>query len=393
MDHAILSPSSSSRWTVCTRAPRLEAAFEDNESEAAKEGTFAHSIVEALLNNFKRNGLTKLTLAEWKFFKEDDLFNEAMLEYCEKFANYVLANYEEGDILSIEQKLNLNNWAEDSFGHSDANILQVKKKHLHVFDYKFGKGVPVFAKKNTQLMLYALGVIDMLEWLGYEIEKVTLHIYQPRIANNSEYTLSVADLLYWGRKTLRPAAKLAFAGEGEFVAGKHCHFCKAAPRCRALEEYNTELAKYDFDEPELLNPSEMVDIFERKKIFEVWLKSVSDYMLTEAVKGKKWPGYKLVEGRADRVYTSEANIIKTLEKLLGAKAVKIYKPQSLHGITELTKILGTENFNAYVGQYLRKPNGAPTLAPDEDERPVFNGASMDFKDAWIDPDELTYDNL
>lgn len=393
MDHAFLAPSASGRWIICTPSPRLAASFEDTESDAAREGTLAHSIAEALLDAYKVHDLAKLSLAEWKYFKGEEFYNEAMLEYCENFAQYVLSFYKEGDLLLVEQKVNLNGWIPESFGHTDANILQIKEKHLHIFDYKFGKGVPVFAEENTQLKSYALGVVDELAFLGYEIEKVTLHIYQPRIANNSTFLILMPDLLYWGRKILKPKAKMAFAGEGELVAGNHCQFCPVKS-CRALAEYNLELARHDFSNPDLLEPAEIVEILERKKIFESWIKSISEYALLQALNGKKYPGYKLVEGRSDREYVNEEKVIRILSsKLTPKQLASIYKPKTIQGLTELTKILGTEVFNAYVAPLLKKPPGAPTLVSEEDSRPVYNPAVSDFKDQWVDLDELDYDNL
>lgn len=391
MDHAVLSPSGSKRWLTCTRSARLEQEFENVESEAAREGTLAHSICEALLKGYKKSGVALLTLEEYNFFKEQEFYNEAMLQYCEGFAQYVLSFYSEGDLLYIEEKLDLSNWAPESFGRLDDFILKIKEKHLHIFDYKFGKGVEVLAYDNSQLKIYALGVVDLLDFLGYEIDKVTLHIYQPRIFNeNPPYTMLLPDLLYWGRNTLKPKAILAFNGEGEFVAGEHCFFCNAKGACKALADYNLELLKLAFTDPDILNDAETVDILSKRSIFESWIKAVAEYALKQALDGKKWPGYKLVEGKSNRVYTDEVKVLKLLTKHLPGKRF-LTDPQLL-GITELTKVIGTENFNIYVNPYLRKPMGAPTLATLDDTRPVFNRTAKEFNDGWID-EELTWENL
>jgi hypothetical protein len=385
MAHAILSPSAASRWLTCTPSARLELNFENTESDFAREGTLAHAICECLLNGYLASGSPFLTIAEWKYFKDQEFYTEAMYEHCQAYASYVLSFFAEGDILRVEDKINLSAFVPESFGTSDSWIYKTATKHLHVLDLKYGKGVPVSADSNKQLKLYALGILEELLCL-YDVETVTLHIYQPRIQNNSDFTISVKDLLAW-RKKIEPLAKLAFDGEGEFVAGDHCLFCRAKATCRAIAEYNTELAKHDFKDPNLLDDEEIIEVIERKSIFESWIKAVSEHALSEAVKGKNWPGYKLVEGKADRKYKDENEIVRTLTKHLNFGYVsEIYKPQQLLGITELTKKLGTENFNTYVAPLLIKPKGAPTLVPESDKRSVFSNSQSDFNDGFSEED-------
>ena len=62
--------------------------------------------------------------------------------------------------------------------------------------------------------LYALGALASYESL-YDIEEVTMHIFQPRRENVSAWTISVDELRKWAENDLVPKAKLAFKGEGE----------------------------------------------------------------------------------------------------------------------------------------------------------------------------------
>jgi hypothetical protein len=381
-DHAILSPSGSSIWLVCTPAAREQLKFPNPDSPYAKEGTLAHDICECLLNGYLQSGSPFLTISEWKFFKEQEFYSEAMYEFCQGYAAYVLSFFSEGDILQVEQRIDLSAVAPESFGRVDSRLFKIAQKHLHVFDFKFGKGVPVSAIENKQLKLYALGILEELLCL-YDVETVTLHIYQPRIQNNSEFTILVKELLAW-RKEIEPLAQLAFDGEGEFVAGDHCLFCRAKATCRAIAEYNTELAKHDFKDPNLLEDAEIIEIIERRGIFESWIKAVGEHALSEAVKGKAWPGYKLVEGKADRKYQDEAAIEKVLLTKLFIS--DMHKPKQLLGITELTKKIGTAAFNEYVAPLLFKPKGAPTLVPVSDNRPVFSNSQSDFNDGFSESD-------
>lgn len=382
MSHAILSPSAASRWLTCTPSARLELKFENVESDFAREGTLAHAICECLLNGYLASGSPFLTISEWKYFKEQEFYTEAMYEHCQAYASYVLSFFAEGDILKVEQRIDLSAIAPESFGTSDSWIYKPVTKHLHVLDLKYGKGVPVSAEDNKQLKLYAAGIIEELSYL-YDINAITIHIYQPRIQNNSSFTFSIEELSKWINKII-PLARLAFDGEGEFVAGDHCLFCRAKATCRAIAEYNTELAKHDFKDPNLLEDVEIIEIIERKSIFESWIKAVSEHALSEAVKGKAWPGYKLVEGKADRKYQDEAAIEKVLLTKLFIS--DMHKPKQLLGITELIKKIGTTAFNEHIAPLLFKPKGAPTLVPVSDARLVFNNSQSDFNDGFSESD-------
>ena len=143
-------------------------------------------------------------------------------------------------------------------------------------DYKHGKGVEVSAERNPQMMCYALGSIRMFDGL-YDIESIWMIIFQPRLSNISEYTISKADLLTWAQDTLVPAAKLAHAGEGTFCAGAHCQFCRIKATCRKRAEYNLELARYDFEMPPTLEDAEVEAILAKADTLAAWVSDIKEY--------------------------------------------------------------------------------------------------------------------
>jgi hypothetical protein len=245
---------------------------------------------------------------------------------------------------------------------------------------KYGKGVRVEAEQNKQMMLYALGALKLYaEW--YKIDRVKMTIYQPRIDNFSTWIITVADLLAWAEDVLKPAAMMALKGEGYFVVGDHCQFCRAKPVCKKHADYQLEIAAHDFLDPVLLTDTELVSILKRRKAFTDWLKSVDEYMLSEAVlKGRKFEGMKLVEGRSVRKYSDQE---KVANELLGAGFAEalIFKKE-LFGITAMAGIVGKKNFDAIVGPLLVKPAGKPTLVDVSDKREELNSldaAKADFK--------------
>lgn len=383
MAHAILSPSAASRWMVCTRSARLEQSVIEESSEFAREGTLAHAIAEAIFKDPNRTFTAAAKKRLQKEFGEDfkKFYNAAMLRHCEDFVNYVLENAPEQHYLFVEHKLNISSFIEDGFGTMDAGLIYLKSDDgkswfwvLETFDLKYGKGVPVSAEQNKQQMIYALGVLNDFGFI-FDIEKVIMHIYQPRIANNSSCEITVAELLHWANTELKPKALLAFAGEGDFVVGDHCGFCKIKAQCKALAEYNLEMAKDDFKTSVLLSDEEFLAIYAQRQQIESWIKAIGEHALKTALHGKEWPGYKLVEGKANRKYKDPDKVAKIL---FDNDFTGIYTEPELLGLGALEDAIGSAAFIQFVLPELIKPTGQPTLAPVTDKRPIFNSAAVDF---------------
>jgi len=282
-------------------------------------------------------------------------------------------------LIYLEQRLDLTKYIPEGFGTGD--VIIIADGTLKSIDLKYGKGVPVSAENNKQTMLYALGAVEEFEVM-FDLKDVEMVIYQPRLDSISTFTMSVADLKKWANEELIPRAALAFEGLGEFAPGKHCRFCKARATCKANADYNLEIAKYDFKDGALLDDAAIADILNRASTFEKWLKGVEDYALSEAVlNGKKWPGYKVVEGKSNRKYSDDATVAEALVEH-GWSADQIYNKKLL-GLTDMRALLTKPVFEKTVGPYIIKPPGKPTLVPESDKRPVFDkieAAANDFAD-------------
>ena len=382
--HAVLSPSSASRWLTCTPSAQLEAQEPYSESVYADEGTLAHRLCELLINHKLGRVLTKDYKKRIKEIESHELYTGEMADHCEGFAVYVLELYNslpKGSVLLTEERIDLTKWVPEGFGTVDIRIIADKK--CYVVDFKYGKGVPVFADNNKQLMLYSLGAYEELSHL-YSIDKMVMTIYQPRIDNISSYEMFAGDLLAWANHELLLKATAAYEGKGEFVPGDHCRWCRIKPKCKALADYNLNLAKIAFEksDPKLLTPEETVDILSKEKFFTDWLSAVADYALDQAVNhGVQWPGMKLVEGRSVRQYGDEEKIVSVLVQN-GMNTVDLYN-MKLKGITDMTKLLGKADFERLLSDYIIKPAGKPVLVPESDKRPAFSAterAQQVFKD-------------
>lgn len=382
--HALLSPSSAARWLACTPSARMEEMFPDRAGDAAAEGTLAHALGELLLRQAKGEITTRKFNSELKKIAKSDYYSPEMQELMEGYRDFVLSQWEESKKITpdaellLETKLDLREWVEDGFGTGDAQI--IADRTLHIIDLKYGKGVTVSAVNNKQMMLYALGAIREA-LIYYDIDLVTMTIYQPRTDNVSDYSIAVADLLNWAEKELKPRAAMAYAGEGDLVPGNHCLFCKAKVRCRAYAEKQLEIAKYEFRNADLLTDEEVADVLNRSSELKNWLGKVEEYALNEAVdNGKQWPGYKLVEGRSNRAYLDQD---KVAERLLenGIPEAIIYEKKLL-GITAMEKAITKKTFSEVLHDLVVKPQGKPALVPTSDKRPEWNStesAINDFK--------------
>lgn len=390
MSHALLSPSAAHRWMTCTPSARLEERFPDTAGEAAAEGTLAHRLCETLLNRkLKRLG-KKAFDGEIANIEADELYAPDMQEHAKEYVEIVMNTRDhaierkEQPEIYVERQIDISDYAPECYGTCD--VLIVTDGKFAVMDYKYGKGVRVKAEDNRQMMLYALGALLDVNPVR-QIDAIVMSIFQPRCGGLSNWHVSPHELLDWAETELKPRAALAFKGEGEYVPGDHCRFCRARAQCRALANHNMQLARHEFADPALLGDAEVSDILTRAKLFTNWIGAVEDYALREAAEnGKRWPGYKLVEGRSNRIYSDEQAVA---ERLRGAGYADdaIYKPPSLTGITEMQRKLSQKVFDRLLGDLIVKPAGKPTLVPDTDKRPELHGneaARKDFEQITTD---------
>ena len=248
----------------------------------------------------------------------------------------------------------------------------------HVIDLKLGKGIEVHAEENPQLMIYGLGILNMAEAL-YDIDTVLMTIFQPRLDNSSTWSVSPEYLKRWGEEILRPAGAQALMGAGNFSAGSWCRFCRARNQCRARAESFLEMAKMEFQQPALLSDEEIAEVIAKADELSRWAADVYAFAQDEAVlHGKQWPGYKVVEGRSSRRYTSDEAVIQVAT---AAGYKDIYR-KSVIGITEMERLMGKENFKTILGPLVVKPKGKLTLVPESDKREAVqsNTAQEDFQE-------------
>ncbi len=383
--HARLSASSSHRWLECTPSVVLSEQFPlKKESGFMREGTMAHELGEFYLNHFsgaydgaqvsqKHTELQKE--CETKGFDFDE-----MVEKSAEYANYVIEIFNKAKLedpttqLIVEQRIDLSEWIEGGFGSNDAVI--VSSKTLHVIDLKYGKGLRVDAHDNPQLKLYAAGAAQEYELSHPSIEKVVLHIVQPRLDHFDTYEIEIEELLDWCELEVMPKAKLAMAGEGECKAGDWCRFCQVKPKCRAAHDHAMRIVPEQTD-PRLLTTDELDTAISRTKFVTDWLSSVESYALNGILDGTvESKAFKVVEGRSVRKWGNEDAVF---DKLHETYDTDDFTNTKLKGIGDIEKLVGKKNFEGLLGTFVEKPKGKPTLAPIDSPKPAYQQiSSKDF---------------
>lgn len=386
--HALLSASGAGRWLNCTPSAKLEDKYGEKKSSVyAEEGTLAHELSELYLRKDVLETINEQDFdARLEEIMANSLFNEEMLEVVPIYTDYCSAQLAEAKtvnplaVMEIEQKLNLTEYVPERFGTADCVI--INDDLMEVIDLKYGKGVPVYAEWNKQLMLYALGALHKYDAM-YDITEVRMTIVQPRINNISSWQISVEELKKWAEEELKPKAQLAFEGKGELNAGDWCRFCAVRNQCRKLYEQQLEIAQHEFAEPALLTDDEIADIVRRTPKLIEWANSITEYAQVKALnENKQWPGLKLVEGISRRKWLDEDKAINAIFARLPELSEDEILNTKLKPITSIEKLVGKARFADILADMVVKPQGKPTLVPLEDKRPAmgYGQAQIDFKE-------------
>ena len=369
MTHAICSASSSDMWLHCPPSARKNAERPDSGSNYAEEGSQAHALCEHKLRRMLGQPSNDPS-------KTLTYFTAEMEQSADDYVTFVLEQIEVAretcpdPYVAVEQRVDFSDYVQEAFGTADCIV--VGEPIIRVIDLKYGAGVAVSAEENSQLKLYALGALAAYGTL-FDIDKVVLSIVQPRRDNISTFEVSTDDLYRWAGEVLKPAADLAFKGEGEYSSGSWCKFCRVKAECRTRAEYAMELAKLDFKRPPMLEDDEVEYVLEHIDELISWANDIKDYALGAAIGGKRWYGWKLVEGRSNRCYTSETTVA-------AAVAETGYDPyeHTIISVTAMEKLLGKRKFAEILGSMVMKPRGKPVLVPETDKRPEINTAAIDF---------------
>lgn len=371
--HALLSASGAHRWLECTPSAQLELQFPQSTSEYAEEGTAAHELCELTA----RYWLGEISEAEYENQRDElakgKYYNAEMQECANDYTKFVAEKTAaaretcEDAFTALEVRVDFSKYVKGGFGTGDCII--VSDNVLEIIDFKYGKGVRVEAAGNPQMKLYALGAYLEYNTL-FDIDSVRMTIFQPRLSGvQSSDEITVKELLEWAEKYVKPRAKLAYKGEGEFAPSEEvCKFCRAKAQCKARADKNLKL----FDEaPDvlLLTPEDAGKILEQAGDIQSWLADLESLVSSTLLAGQPVEGWKMVEGRSNRRFADELKVVDAM-KAAGYDESLLYE-RKLITLTQMEKDFGKKAVAETLGELIVKPQGKPTLAPAKDKRPEF----------------------
>lgn len=376
--HATLGASGAYRWMACPGSIALCDGVEDRPSRFALEGTAAHELAERCL----RGGFLadRFIGYDWSVGGEIFRIDEAFAEAVQLYLDNVRESVDPGDTLLIEHRFDLSEHVYPGmFGTNDACVYKPKTGRLVVVDLKFGRGVPVEAAGNPQLMYYALGAL--LTNPQWKVREVVTRIVQPRCPHPDgavrEAVIPSIDLLDFDAE-LVAAAKRTEQPDAPLVPGEHCKFCPARAFCSAREKHVLDGAGADFDpvdgklilmpanlhrQPTLLRALSIVDQLEG------WCRDIRDFAHHEAEAGRCPPGYKLVGTRTNRRWKDEEKAKAFLLLDYGCEPADIHQPPKFKSPAQIEALIGKKNKADIADLWEQPPSSGTVLVPIADPRP------------------------
>lgn len=371
--HSILAPSSK-EWFHCGYATRFLAVKEEETNDASEFGSECHTLAEMYIRQSLKledfNSKDTPSIEEIK--KGFKHYSDEMEKLANGYANFVIStvDYEakrtgEKPVVLIEQLLEMD-YAPNTHGTLDCGI--IAGDTLTIVDNKTGfikvtAFDEVLGELNSQLAIYGNQLFKTYKDF-YPIKKIRLVIYQERIHNISEYSLTVEELEKWERECLIPAAMNALSDNPIARSGVWCKYCPGRNCCKKRAQDMMETV-VKLKKPDLMTDDEIEEILPSLDSVISYCEDIKAYCLKKAVEGtRKWKGYKLVESATKRKITDEVAVVK----ILTDNGYDPYAPRKLMSISDLQKLVGKAQFNDLIGDYVTKPKGQAVLAPESDAR-------------------------
>lgn len=380
LGHAILSPSASGRWLTCPASVRMTRDLPREESVYAREGTQFHTLCE-LTARYRLLGGSEVEyeqdFLDWALETEPE-WQEDQLIHLEAFVRFLenCLNEEEGAQLHLEVRVDTG--IPGCWGTADAII--VYSDHLRVIDIKYGAGYRVSALGNSQARLYGIGALNTVVEDPMTIHTVTNTIWQPRMDNISEETLTRRELHKW-KAEVKPIAALALGEDAPFKPTEDaCRWCPIAGTCAPRMRH---MLNQDYGDPDIMTGVDMAEAYGRISELKCWITDVEDAALKRAYEDAgSVPGFKVVRSGGRRTILDKE---KAIDTLVGAgfelDQVSNRAIVTFEKLDKLTK--GPDKLQQVLGDLLVKSEGRLSLAPDSDPRPpadAVHSAQTDFAD-------------
>jgi len=369
------SASASARWLNCPGSVVAVRGYQKRGSSAALQGSCAHQLSDIGLSKNLNDDELKSYLGKSLSDAPDVVIDKEMISYVQGYIDYCRSF--KGDHF-IEVKVSYENLVDGGFGTSDFIAIDSVNKKIVCVDLKYGMQ-EVSAINNTQAQLYACGVVNEYDFV-YDFNEswsVEMHIYQPRINNFSDWSISFSELLAFGQFVKDRVALTKLPDAPFNPSEKACQWCAHKVNCTALFKHTEKVISSQFDDLDLPSPDaiNIESVLSNKTLIESWLKAVQQHAFEKLNKGENVKGYKLVAGRSSRKWSNTDEAFNLLSEHYNADELETRK---FITVPQAEKLTGKAKFSDFEGLVI-KSDGKPTIAPESDKRKPFNDVSCDFE--------------
>lgn len=381
--HAWLSPSTMSRILNCPGSAVLSRYAERKCSLDAALGTLAHAIAEECLTG---NSQPIFHFGETREIDGHKVtVDDEMVEMVGLYMDAVRQYATLGELM-VEVAVPIWRITLEADAHGTADAIVIAGEELVVIDFKYGKGIEVSPESNPQLMMYALGALEVVGLLGAEIKQVRLVIHQPRIRREpSEWTCSIDVLDEFAEYVEERMLNIwQMVDDDDLLtfspSFETCKFCPAKP-CEAMTKHALEVTAADFDNldappvipnvvsSDLAELAAKVDFVEAW--FEAWCKAVRGRVEAELLAGREVPGYKLVEGKRGARKWADPKSVEAELKRMRLKMEQMYD-MSLISPAKAEKLFAEHPRRwAKLQKQITQSAGKLSIAPVTDKRPAI----------------------
>lgn len=405
--HSDIGPSSADRWMNCPGSVRLSAGLPNPTGEAAAQGIVAHDLAYKLVSGKLEDEdllamMGKTVVCEGHEVEIDEDMVDGIMLYRDTIAEDVDMLERLRKPAPVQKHFEVKvEFGGGVWGTADAIVFR-KGHKLFVYDFKYGRGV-VEAEENPQMGIY--GVAAMRTIAGEAYDDIELVIVQPRAGHIDGQVRRWSAPKTWLKdfagkveaaviETQKPDAKI--------VADESwCKWCRAKKNgCPIFGEAVQREASMSFEvvpptenevkvkqysgklpEVRLMTLEQLARAYGWRDAIESWFSDVADLIRETLEAGGKVPGWKLVDGRANRKYKEgvESQIVAKFAPTYGEE--KLYKPPVLLGITAMEKLVGKAKKGGVgpLDEFTERPEGRKAIARDADPRPqALSGASQAF---------------
>jgi len=285
-----------------------------------------------------------------------------------------------GGELLTEQKFHLDWIDDDLWGTNDAAIVQ-EFGLLRVYDFKYGRGVPVEVEDNPQLLYYAAGALGKDN--DHQVDYIEMAIVQPRAPHSDgpvrrTEQWPVNDVYAWVKDVLKPGVDATRPADAPRSRGEWCRFCPASGICPELRSQADDLLGGFFtavpDTP-VPDPARMGDewLVQVLTVGDQVIKMINAAVAlaqTRMEQGHKLPGFKLVEKRATRKWANEEKAWAHFHVTEPRDAfdLTLKSPTQIEAVYK-ERGLKKEDIQGLLAPLIEKKSSGLTIVPVSDKRP------------------------